>query len=165
MEARRTGSVLIPASIAIAAIVTRAMDLKFSQALGEAWMWVCAGLLLVGIGLFFWPVHKGSGEKNDMTFFDQSVTSVGQSGGITAHSVTYRPSPRRLADEDTIGILELVKQIPKQTRTQVSYAANDSEALHLAQEVTSYMVGQGYEVGPPSLKKQTFQRSAIVYKL
>ena len=47
---------------------------------------IAAALVVIGIGAFVWAMVTGR-KKSEPKHTDQSVTSHGQSGGITSHTV------------------------------------------------------------------------------
>ena len=79
---------------------------------------------------------------------DQRVTSHGQSGGITAHTVNMTAPDRHLNEDMKAGLL---KMIPKDRLIHVICPMSDSEAYRLGSEIWQYMRANGYQMSSDGL--------------
>lgn len=77
---------------------------------------------------------------------DQRVTSHGQLGGITAHTVLARPERRTIASKSGMEIIRALEAWPKKGSWQVGSQSGDSEAYSFAEDVREHMVSQGFRV-------------------
>lgn len=67
-----------------------------------------------------------------------NVTSINQSGGITAHTVNIGQKPPALSDENKIEILKLLPN--KRAKIFVSAINGDNRAVFLAGQILSFLV-------------------------
>lgn len=72
---------------------------------------------------------------------NNNVMSSGQTGGITANTVTIAPPQRHLGNAERAQLLAL---IPAGSKVRVGAAAGDSEAYQFASEIFSYLKAQNY---------------------
>lgn len=88
---------------------------------------------------------KKSGNKPGQfgTYIDQSVTSLGQTGGITAHTVNFAPPNRQLYSEAQATLL---KTVPLDRPVEIEAPSNDAEAERFAGMITGFMRHNGYDV-------------------
>jgi hypothetical protein len=85
MVRRIGGGILIAVSVAVPVIVDK-MDVHLTAAQGIALLVVCGIVGLVGLIMALWPERRHDANS----VINQSVTSHGQTGGITARNVTSR---------------------------------------------------------------------------
>lgn len=70
-----------------------------------------------------------------------NVTSFGQQGGITAHTVhVAKPPPRTFGDAEKADILRIV---PRDEPVAVMAAMGDQEATHLASQIHAFLRSEG----------------------
>lgn len=89
-------------------------------------------------------------------FKDESVTSINQSGGITARNVQINAHvpPRNVYTADLRGALAYI--LEKRLRIQIGAAIGDSEALQYADQIAGYLQAKGVEVvGDPAVHNIT----------
>jgi hypothetical protein len=78
-------------------------------------------------------------------YVDQRVSSVGQSGGITAHTVNMRPPPRDFNGPRMARAKEqLLQSIPRDAKVAVQAAMGDAEAYALSMQVFEFLKAHGY---------------------
>jgi hypothetical protein len=70
------------------------------------------------------------------------ITSVNQSGGITAQTVNLGPSQRHLGQKDAALISA---NVPKDATIKVQAVMNDPEAYRLADEALQWLKANGYQ--------------------
>ena len=94
-------------------------------------------------------------QKNppSLTVIDQSVSSVNQSGGITAHTVHIDRRVRRsLGDELKNGLLKLTKD-----RSILVLGQNgNTESMAFANEIHQFLTANGYEMTTTSASEHMF---------
>lgn len=72
-----------------------------------------------------------------------NVTSLFQSGGITANQVTIAPLARKIDDNNS---LQLINNLPdKNEKINVTSVMGDSEAFQFANEVLDFLKAKGYK--------------------
>lgn len=69
------------------------------------------------------------------------ITSINQSGGITAHTVNVGPRAREM--NETLG-LQLKQQIPLDKKVTVVAVLGDGEAFGFANQILQWMKSNGY---------------------
>lgn len=74
---------------------------------------------------------------------DVRITSINQSGGITAQNVHLGGLARHLTEENKSQIRTL---IPKKQKVAVCAALGDGESYSYAQEVKDFLHAEGYDV-------------------
>lgn len=72
-----------------------------------------------------------------------NITSINQSGGITAHTVNVGPQPRRL-DAGTASNLENL--LSKDKKIMITAVLGDGEAFQFASEILNHLKSRGYTV-------------------
>ena len=87
------------------------------------------------------PFGYGFGFSGNL--YDQRVTSHGQLGGITAHTVNLAPQDRRL---DANMKAQLLQMVPKNMTVSVDSPMGDGEAAGLAQQVWDFLAASGYKM-------------------
>lgn len=75
-----------------------------------------------------------------------NITSVNQSGGITAHTVNMAPQPRHLSETQRQKIVQLLKSAPKIAPLAIAYGEADAEQKQFALEVIEVLREAGCEL-------------------
>jgi len=82
------------------------------------------------------------GRMSDKPHIVHQVTSHGQQGGITAHSVHIaKPPPRTLVEGMKA---ELLQKLPRDKPVSVEAPVGDQEAIHLASKIRAFLATSGY---------------------
>lgn len=95
----------------------------------------------------FW----GSGKKPTWpgVVVNQNVSSTGQSGGITAHTVNMGPRRRNLDGAEGVGLkAQMLSELPRDKVINVSSVMNDHECFHFAAQIRDFLRQNGFRVGP-----------------
>ena len=97
-------------------------------------------LSLIGLLILLLLPEKASLETRST--IDQRVTSHGQSGGTTAHTV-IAPPERGL---DANYKAQLLEKTPRGKPVELEAPINDAEAGQLAEQINEFLRGHGYDV-------------------
>lgn len=84
-------------------------------------------------------VDIGMDDKSGIT---HNVTSYGQTGGITAHTVNVARRPPRSLEDGMKA--ELLQKVPRDKPVSVEAVLGDQEAIHLAQHIMLFLRESGY---------------------
>lgn len=100
---------------------------------------VAAGVIGL-LWLFLFPTKRLPEARATV---DQRVTSTGQTGGVTAHTINLSPPDRALDDHARA---KLLREARKGLPVEVEAPSNDAEAERLAGEIVQFLRASGYDV-------------------
>jgi hypothetical protein len=84
---------------------------------------------------------------HDPLIVNQNVSSHGQAGGVTAHTVNLGSPKRSLSDPRSANLKQqILKEAPRNRRINISVIFGDPEAYAFAREIFDFMKGNGFDV-------------------
>lgn len=91
---------------------------------------------------------SGNGNKSGWPGFllDQSVSSTGQSGGITAHTVNMGPPRRNLSDPQAGDLKRALLALSKDKPVHITFLAGDIDASEFGEQLLTFFEQNGYSV-------------------
>ena len=123
----------------------------WEKPLGKIIISVISGTIVILVGLlinrFFTSISKPEATKQNIASQEQinapnSVISVGQQGGITAHTVNLAPQPRRVSPEQRDILVGRLKPLSLQS-IHISYGKADPEQKKYAEDLIDALRAAG----------------------
>ena len=103
------------------------------------------GAVVAGLIVKFVPFYKRDIVHTGVKEYPEIVVSIGQEGGITAHTIKIE-SPKRGLTEKMV--IELNKYLPEDKNKSIKITSvwGDQEALQLATKTKAYLESGGWKV-------------------